>query len=709
MANHSTFYFAWVSSAETGFNAGHMREDELIFSFELKHEEAQFAELELEIANPYIGLLARGALWAWFSWSDGSGVYPLFFGRLVGIPDDLFADVIKVRLIARPLNYGALRAELAESLKVLPFYDPIFIDEGKLDDPDTVLEGYSALWHCDRLTHAVSVSDIITGEDGYIYFNEGEAFYDGVKMKIAGAPLLVCSIDATVSWTQCDNTGTFEMKTVPNMGDVISVNGIPTEGGGKFDNTNLGGGGVKFGAEDPVDPQKKKKEDEETQATYKWTYKNVSPGPHSDGDLMEESGSITKPFYGGELTKQTKVVQNADKETGQGEEYSIEESYKATEETQPPTPPLPPQGGGGGSAGGGAPIGQPTPGELVPRDNDINDDTTEVAVEVEQERTEAVFVSMSADVQPVLVEVTEDQNDLVELIQMNARDLVAAGVATQSDGAYFATERGQESVEYLLMICRAHLLAGSRIVEVEWECPFPKLVYSGMSCRMNAYLADARLPNGYALGKVVGYQMTGDGDDGELVGKVVINCSVGNGGSPLLLSAENQGSGISALAAGDVVQVGTPVYVEEGYVEYGYQHYVGRMVTAATNDFSYSPLAFQAVGLQMPVTADQILVRHEYYDGYGTGTVQEALAAGAQQLRDFVIPPIGSMITSPPAEALAYALLEQQVDDSIAAAIDDSQSWVEMEWAPTKGIKARAEFTVDLSQLTIPTQISLGE
>jgi hypothetical protein len=699
MSSLSTFYFAWVSSAETGFTGGHMREDELIFSFELKHEEGQFAELELEIANPHIGLLSRGALWAWFSWSDGSGVYPLFFGRLVGIPDDLFADVIKIRMIARPLNYAAQRQAVAAGLKVLPFYDPVFIDEGKLDDPDTVLEGYSALWHCDRLTHGVSVSDIINGEDGTVSFASSEAFYDSVKMKISGAPLLVCEITAEVQWTQCDNTGVFEMKAVPNADELESINGKPVGGGAQPPDSNGATPHNPFQSKQSDDQDPKERE----QVTYSWTYKNVTPGPHSDGDLMEESGSVTDPFYGGEMTKQDKVVQYADKETGQGEEYSIKESYKYTYDVPPKQQDPPPPGGGGG--GGQPSDGTPT---LEPRKDDINNQTKEVAVEIEQDRTEAVFVSMRADVQPVLVAVTEDQDDLIESIEMNARDLVAAGVATQQDGAYFATERGQQSIEYLLMICRAHLLAASRIVEVEWECPFPKLVYSAMSCRKSAYVVDDRLPNGYALGKIVGYEMTGDGDDGELLGKVVINCSVGNAGAPLLRS-EGRQMAVSTLAAGDVVEVGTPVYVEEGYVEYGYQHYVGRMVSAVTNDFSYSPLAFHAVGLQMPVTAEQILLRHEYYDGWGTGATQQALESGAAQLRDFTVPPIGEMITGLPASVLQYLQLSRQVDASVAQSIRDNQSWVEMEFAPTKGIQARAEFTVDLTQLTIPMHVNLGE
>ena len=69
------------------------------------------------------------------------------------------------------------------------------------------------------------------------------------------------------------------------------------------------------------------------------------------------------------------------------------------------------------------------------------------------------------------------------------------------------------------MVCRAHLLAGARVVEVEWECPFAKIVASGMSCRRNAIIDDPRLPGGVVLGKVVSYEMTGDGDDGEFLGR----------------------------------------------------------------------------------------------------------------------------------------------------------------------------------------------
>lgn len=685
MANFSQYYFAWCGPYE-GFSGGHMREDELIFGFTLKHEEGQFCELELEIANPYMGLLAPGRpLWAWFSWNDGSNVYPLFYGRLVGIPDDLFGDAIKVKLIAKPIDYAAQRAAVAASLKVLPFYDPVFVDESKEDDPDVALEGYSALWHVDRFAGSVTISDIIGGEDGVIEFTQNEVFYDQVKMRLSGAPLLACEIEAEVEWTQCDHTGTFEMKTVRDLeGDPKIGGGITVKSGVKPPKAPFDPGQA------PKPPQIK---------TYSWEYKNISPGPHEDGDLMEEAFSTTAPWSGGELVTQSTSQTNADPDSGQGEEYSIKESYKHTNYYTPPEAPddedqqeEPP----------------PSPEQAQKNAKRAN---AEIAVEVEQDRKEAIYVAMLADVQPVLASLTEDQEDLIQSLSMNGRDVVAVGAASASDGVYFSTARGQQSVEYLLMVARAHLLAGSRVVEVEWECPFPKIVYSGMSCRKNATIDDPRLPGSVVMGKVVGYEMTGKGDDGEFLGKVTINCAVGNG-TPVLMAA--RGATIDGRL---VTNEGTPVYVEVGYVEVGYQYYAGRMVSATTGDTSFEELAFEAIGLQLPITEDQILVRHEYHDaGFGTSVTTattsnaagEALRSGAAEMRTFHYEPFGEPLTYPPGSILAFTQLDERVDNAISQAVVENPSWVEMEFKPVQKIRTEVNYQAAVGPLQIPKQINLA-
>jgi hypothetical protein len=666
MANFSHYYFAWVGSGETSFNGSHLREDELVFGFELTHEEGQFAELTLDIANPYVGLLSPGRpLWAWFSWSDGVGVYPLFFGRLIGIPDDLFGSVIKIKLVAKPQNYAAQQAAIAASLRVLPFYDPIFIDDKRLDDPNVVLEGYSALWHVDRITHAVTISDILAGEEGTVQFTQNDVFYDKVSMKLAGAPLLMCEIEAEVEWTQCDHTGVFELKTVsgvtgnPNVAPGITISGVTFPGDSTFS----------------ISSQKK----DPTQVTYKWDYKNGGGG-HSNGDTMEESGSTTVPFYGGEITSHSVTYQAPDEESGQGEEYSISESYKYTT-TQPAPPDAPP--------------------------SDPMNSNQQVNVEVQQDRKEAVYVALRADVQAVLVEMVEDEKNLLESLTMNSRDVVAAGAATASDGVYFPTARGQQSIEYLLMVCRAHLLHGSRIVEVEWECPFSRVI--GLSCRMNATIEDPRLPGSNVLGKIVKYHMTGDGDNGEFVGGVTINSAVGNS-DPFLLAAKSR-TAKKHPDMREVLNAGTPVYVNEGYVDQGYQFYEGRQVVAATADLAYEGLAFEAAGIQLPITQDQILLRHEYNDA-GVGAEAEAFIAtlqqGANAMRLFTMPSFGTQMAGPPQEFYSLSEISTAINDATQRYIVQHPSWVEMEFKPVKGISTDINFTASATALNIPKQVDLG-
>jgi hypothetical protein len=59
------------------------------------------------VRNPRIGLLAPGRKqWAWLSWLDDrnptAGVTPLFFGRLVGVPQQIARQPVTLNFMARP-------------------------------------------------------------------------------------------------------------------------------------------------------------------------------------------------------------------------------------------------------------------------------------------------------------------------------------------------------------------------------------------------------------------------------------------------------------------------------------------------------------------------------------------------------------------------------------------------------------------------------
>jgi hypothetical protein len=199
------FFFAWVDETDTTFAPEFERVDEQILALEVKGEEGQVPVLNITIRNPRVGLLAPGRkVWAWLARQPigGSGVVPLFFGVLIGVPANLFKEKIALQFIARPPDYIARKQAVAETLKVRPYWDPVFIDEARRDEPDAILEGRSALYHVDRVSHEVTASDILVGEDGVVTFTGEDAFYDSVSLTLGQPPLADIQVQASVSWTQ---------------------------------------------------------------------------------------------------------------------------------------------------------------------------------------------------------------------------------------------------------------------------------------------------------------------------------------------------------------------------------------------------------------------------------------------------------------------------------------------------------------------------
>lgn len=200
------FGFAWVDSTDITWDVAFFRSDEEMLSCDIEHSEGNYATASTEIRNPYVGLLGPGRkIWVWLSWQDPATlvITPLFFGRLVGIPNNIFAEVVTLKFIAQPLDFQYRKQVVAETLKVAPFYDNIWLDAAHRDDPDTILEGYSALWHIDRVTHEITVSDIVTG-DSIEVFSADDVFYDSVEMTIGSPPLVSVNISGTVTWEQSD-------------------------------------------------------------------------------------------------------------------------------------------------------------------------------------------------------------------------------------------------------------------------------------------------------------------------------------------------------------------------------------------------------------------------------------------------------------------------------------------------------------------------
>lgn len=200
------FTFYWANETETTFNPSTMNVlNEEIVTFDIGHEEGQVPTLDIVVKNPRIGLLAPGRkVWAWFGWYNPahSAYEPLFFGVLVGVPTSLFQEKIMLKFIARSPTFIQDKQALAETMKTSPYYDPVWIETGKRDDPDTILEGWSSVWHIDRLTNVITHSDMLVGEDGTTTFLSNEALYNSVSLELGQPPLTNIRVEATTNWTQ---------------------------------------------------------------------------------------------------------------------------------------------------------------------------------------------------------------------------------------------------------------------------------------------------------------------------------------------------------------------------------------------------------------------------------------------------------------------------------------------------------------------------
>lgn len=200
-----------MGPTETTFTDDMKRFDEEVLGFEIDHTEGNIPSATIEVRNPHIGLLAPGRqVYAWLAFDDGTSVDQTFLGRLVGIPKNMIGETVSLEFTGRPDDYIRQKQLVAETLKYLPNYDPIFFVPKKRDDPDAILEGHSVLYHVGRTDQTVSVSDVLVGEDGLEIFEPADVPRDSVSVGLNEPPLAAVVVDAKVSWTQAA-TGYLDM------------------------------------------------------------------------------------------------------------------------------------------------------------------------------------------------------------------------------------------------------------------------------------------------------------------------------------------------------------------------------------------------------------------------------------------------------------------------------------------------------------------
>lgn len=548
------YYFAWVDKTDTTFSDAFAREDEEIFSLTIAQAEGDFASADVALVNPRIGLLASTRKqWAWISYRDDVGtLFPLFFGRLVSVPQGLQANIISLTFVARPVDFEDQKAALAATLMVAPYWDPLFFSADEQADPDSVLEGRSALWHIDRLTGVVSISDINTGEDGQIDYTPDVPFYDSVNVSYSASPARLCVVQAEVTWNQTGG-GVIDVTQIllkaykdagPPAG-LFSVGQEPRTSAGTVD---IAYGDVLIAAW----PQFGQSIGGGWQVGD--TFATVVGDPPLDPVFV--TGSAADSFDG--FNKAWEAIQHWEEFPNYREQ--IRDAFERSpgfvvgivDHTIPVLP-------------GGYLIGK----DFVHGAIDVLwVPVWQIAVgmklqwETARDRSETIMFQVEADVQPLLTDPGED-----EIVRLTIDSAAVDGVIGDvRRSRYFATDRGKESIEHLLARARANLLARARAIDIQFQVPFNRGL--AVTCRKSASIIDQRLPGGVAVGKIKAYSLVAAGD-GTNYATVTIGCTVGRDGS---------------VTPAD----GTPDYVDAAYVEPAYQEYDGGVLVPFAGDLGYS-------------------------------------------------------------------------------------------------------------------------
>lgn len=557
------FYFAWITPTETTFDPFvHAREDEKILSFTVEQTEGDFATLSIEIRNPRIGLLRAGRRQhCYLSYAPGTSaspadVRPLFRGRLVGIPDNINGNIITLVFTARSDDFADRKEVLAYSLQELPYYDRVWVSLDAQSNPDSVLETRSALWHIDRVSGDVTISDLLSGEDGIAYFAATEVPRDSVQVHLNQTPLRRIEVVGTVGWQQASQGSVRVMYN--NQFDSFLADTVakdwPQLG------ANVGGG-------------------------WEVTFANATTSiDNIPSDAFSSSITLSAPPDPTPADQTVIEPPEAPPRNKVGRPVPDDWIFIITHVEVH-----------GKSSATEATLNVQEQGVIIPMVSIWL--SMSVAYTAERNRNEQVSFIMEADTQGIITDAGDTERLILSLSGNDLGKDIGNGEIPIGDvqrRQYFPTERGLQSLEYLVLLARANLILRSRAVEITFACPFERAI--DLSCRMSAQIEDNRLPGGIAQGKVIKYSFQCNGDSGEVIGSVTIGCAIGYGGT---------------VSSAD----GDPSYVNDGYLNSGYQFYTNQVNVLVAGDVAYTVPGGPPVddGLSFPLWRIPWLMKPQFY------------------------------------------------------------------------------------------------
>ncbi len=543
------FYFAWCSEEEQFSPHLHARTDEQVFSLEIFGEEAKYPISCVQIVNPQCGLLnPQRAQWAFIAGDRGQGVDLLFHGRVLGVPEKIEGQTLKILLIAKPTDAKDKLADLHKTLKGAPFWDSLFVPSEKQEDPFESLESRASLYCWSRTNGKVVLSDYFEGRER---LNLKENFFrDSLKISQTATPLSAIDVTLTAEWIQRYEGRTDIsrlLRTKFPEGLINTLTGENLEKGWWREGQQLGRSGywVAYSKLQEITPKY-------TGALNLYPARSkpfwMSPQDPLNTSQKPQLKTLKRSWY------RPKLVVGWSYRQRRRENLHFKLAQKAQT------------------------VGYETP---QTRKLHLHLQNLILAENLHPWKPDWIYSRGYRVVQNGTVyqcvrahhsklSFSEDQADWRLLGKQPDVPL------DRKRGSFFLTDRGRQAFEHGLEIARAHLAATTRAVTLKVSAPLEALW--NVTCDHTVEIEDPRLPGGKVRGKVIRYCFKVEGKTGRRWAEVTLGISVGE---------PNEQTNLSSNPFLE--------YVEKAYIEPGLYH-----LESKTQQVSPSGFVYEGWGEQVP-------------------------------------------------------------------------------------------------------------
>lgn len=200
-----THYFSYLETLDEVLTDAHLRNDEQVVSCTMRAERGGVWTASLRIKNPGLTLFAPGRqiYCAIIESPDGTIANSRILGkgRITPAVNDMTGMTIDIEVVFAPANLRDLIWQflLSSNLTTLPWFNPAY-DDISFDKPEDVLKASGLLLHVDPVTHVISTTDSLIGDETNL---DNKYDWKSLKIETSGVPPVHrVKLRLAVEWTQ---------------------------------------------------------------------------------------------------------------------------------------------------------------------------------------------------------------------------------------------------------------------------------------------------------------------------------------------------------------------------------------------------------------------------------------------------------------------------------------------------------------------------